>query len=110
MNRVLQLFAQVLHGLRAELAGDALQGVGQALGPRMIAGIQKGLQQGGLPHTFIEQRADSDPAKAKAAFAALRAARCELVFAMGTQAAVWVDMKQKSAAVIDSLNSSEPSS
>jgi putative ABC transport system substrate-binding protein len=53
-----------------------------------FAGIQKGLQQGGLVHTLAEQRADSDPQKAKAAFAALRAARCDLVFAMGTQAAL----------------------
>lgn len=53
-----------------------------------FAGIQKGLQQAGLAHTFVEQRAESDAQKAKAAFAALRAARCDLVFAMGTQAAL----------------------
>lgn len=52
------------------------------------AGIQQGLRQAGLPHTFLEHRADSDPQKAKAAFAALQQARCDLVFAMGTQSAL----------------------
>lgn len=51
-------------------------------------GIQLGLRQSGLPHTFVEQRADSDPKRAAAAFAALRQARCDLVFAMGTQSAL----------------------
>ena len=53
-----------------------------------FAGIQKGLQQSGLPHTFVEHRADSDPKKAAAALTALRSERCDLVFAMGTQAAL----------------------
>lgn len=53
-----------------------------------FAGIRTGLQQSGLRHTFVEVRADSDPAKAKLAFAQLRQARCDLVFAMGTQAAL----------------------
>ncbi len=53
-----------------------------------FAGIQKGLQQSGLPHTFVEYRADSDAKKAAAALEALRTAHCDLVFAMGTQAAL----------------------
>jgi putative tryptophan/tyrosine transport system substrate-binding protein len=53
-----------------------------------FAGIQKGLRQSGMPHSFVEVRADSDPAKAKLAFAQLRDAHCDLVFAMGTQAAL----------------------
>jgi len=65
-----------------------------------FAGIQKGLQQGGLRHTFVEQRADSDPQKAKAAFAALRAARCDLVFAMGTQAALLAKDELKDVPVV----------
>ena len=52
------------------------------------AGIQQGLREGGQAATFVEQRAAADPTKAKACFEALRAARCDLVFAMGTQAAL----------------------
>jgi putative ABC transport system substrate-binding protein len=48
-------------------------------------GIQQGLRQSGLPHRFVEHRANADPARAAAAFTALRQARCDLVFAMGTQ-------------------------
>jgi len=63
-------------------------------------GIAKGLQQAGLPHTFVEQRADSDPGKAKAGFAALRAAKCDLVFAMGTQAALLARDELKDVPVV----------
>jgi putative ABC transport system substrate-binding protein len=53
-----------------------------------LAGIKTGLSRAGVVATFVEHRADSDPARAEAAFAALRAARCDLVFALGTQAAL----------------------
>lgn len=53
-----------------------------------LAGIRAELDQSRLPCVFIERRADSDAEKAKAGLRALQDARCELVFALGTQAAL----------------------
>lgn len=53
-----------------------------------FAGLQQGLQQAGLAVTFVEHHAGGDEAKATAALAALREARPDLVFAMGTQSAL----------------------
>lgn len=52
------------------------------------AGIRLGLEQAGLACDFVEQRAGSDPDRAAAALRTLREAHCDLVFAMGTQAAL----------------------
>lgn len=65
-----------------------------------FAGIREGLRQARLPCTFVEQRADSDPGKAKAALAALRTANCDLVFAMGTQAALLARDELKGVPVV----------
>jgi putative ABC transport system substrate-binding protein len=51
-----------------------------------FAGIQHGLRTAGAAVEFVQHHADSDPARATAAFTALRAARCDVVFALGTQA------------------------
>lgn len=53
-----------------------------------LVGIRAGLQLAGLDAEFVEHHADSDRERAAAAFAALQKARCELVFALGTQAAL----------------------
>lgn len=51
-------------------------------------GVRDGLAAAGVAADFVVERAGSDPERAAASFAALRAARCELVFALGTQAAL----------------------
>lgn len=51
-------------------------------------GLRAGLAQAGVACEFVEHRADSSPDKAKAAFAALREAHCDLVVVLGTQAAL----------------------
>lgn len=71
-----------------------------------LEGIREAMQQSGVPHTFVEQRADSDAERAKTALQALRTARCDLVFALGTQAALLakdtiVDVSVVFAAVSD---------
>lgn len=53
-----------------------------------LAGIRAGLDEARLRCTFVEHRADSDPEQAKVALRALLDARCDLVFALGTQAAL----------------------
>ena len=75
-----------------------------------LSGIRAAMQQSRLPHTFVEHRADSDPEKAKAALQALRVARCDVVFALGTQAALLakdaiVDVPVVFAAVSDPVAS-----
>src|SRR5262245_18311674 len=52
------------------------------------AGIQDGLRLSRLPCEFVERRADADVQRGAAALAELRAERCALVFALGTQAAL----------------------
>ena len=51
-----------------------------------LSGIKKGLQESGMPHELLDRRADSDRQKAATALQELRAANCDLVFALGTQA------------------------
>ena len=75
-----------------------------------LAGIRAALQQAGLPHVFVDHRAGSDPDRAKAALQALQAAHCDLVFALGTQAALLakdaiVDVPVVFAAVSDPVAS-----
>jgi putative ABC transport system substrate-binding protein len=53
-----------------------------------FAGIRSGLVAAGLPHTFVERQAGGDRTRADTALAELRRLRCDLVFAMGTQAAL----------------------
>lgn len=53
-----------------------------------FAGIRQGLTAAGVAHELIERRADSDRERARRALAELRESGCELVFAMGTQAAL----------------------
>lgn len=75
-----------------------------------LEGIRTGLAQSGLPCTFVERHADSDSTKAERALAELREARCDLVFALGTQAALLakdkiVDVPVLFAAVSDAVAS-----
>jgi putative ABC transport system substrate-binding protein len=53
-----------------------------------FAGIRDGLESKGIRFEILERRADSDPAKADKALAELHAARCDLILAMGTRAAL----------------------
>jgi putative ABC transport system substrate-binding protein len=53
-----------------------------------LVGIRAGLERAQVDAEFVEHHAQSDPAAATAAFTALRQARCELVFVLGTQAAL----------------------
>lgn len=75
-----------------------------------LDGIRLGLAQSGVRHTFLEHRADSDPTKADAALRSLRDAKCDLIFALGTQAALLakdaiVDVPVVFAAVSDPVAS-----
>jgi putative ABC transport system substrate-binding protein len=51
-------------------------------------GIQQGMRDAQLAPQWLLRRADADQAKATAMIADLRAQHCDLVFAMGTQAAL----------------------
>lgn len=51
-------------------------------------GIRAGLAVSKVPHTLTVCRANADPARQEQAFAELRTADCELIFAMGTEAAL----------------------
>lgn len=53
-----------------------------------LVGIRAGLQRAGIDATWIERHADSDRDRAETQLAELRAAECDLVFALGTQAAL----------------------
>jgi putative ABC transport system substrate-binding protein len=53
-----------------------------------FAGIRAGLQRARFVATLLEHHADSDRARASAALAELRRQHCELVFVLGTQAAL----------------------
>ncbi|MCA8973186.1 MAG: ABC transporter substrate-binding protein [Planctomycetes bacterium] len=53
-----------------------------------FAGIKAGLERAHIGGEFLERHAGSDPARATAALRTLRAAGCDLVFAMGTQSAL----------------------
>jgi len=75
-----------------------------------LAGIRAAMEQSGLPHAFVEHHADSDPERARTALRELRAARCDIVFALGTQAALLakdaiVDVPVVFAAVSDPVAS-----
>lgn len=53
-----------------------------------FAGLREGLAQAGVACEFVERRADSSTEKAHAAFVELRAAHCDLIVVLGTQAAL----------------------
>lgn len=53
-----------------------------------LEGVRRGLRAAGLPHVLEVLHADSDEAKGRAALDALAARPCDLLFAMGTQAAL----------------------
>lgn len=75
-----------------------------------LDGIRQGLADSGVRHAFVEHRAGSDPAKADTALRSLRDSKCELIFALGTQAALLakdaiVDVPVVFAAVSDPVAS-----
>lgn len=63
-------------------------------------GIRAGLTAAGLPAEFVERRADSDAARAVTCLSELRDARCELVFAMGTQSALLAKERLRDVPVV----------
>ncbi|MBL9079183.1 MAG: ABC transporter substrate-binding protein [Planctomycetes bacterium] len=65
-----------------------------------LAGIRAGLQQAGVAVAFVEQHAAADAARATAALTALREARCDLVFALGTQAALLAKEHLRSVPIV----------
>lgn len=55
-----------------------------------MRGIRDGMRQSGLELTWLERHAAADEARARALLAEIAAARCDLVFALGTQSALLV--------------------
>ncbi len=75
-----------------------------------LAGIRTAIERSGLPHTFVERRAGSDRDRATVALRELQEARCDLVFALGTQGALlakdtFLDVPIVFAAVSDAVAS-----
>lgn len=65
-----------------------------------LVGIRSGLQRAHVEAEFREHHAGSDPAAATTAFAALRQARCDLVFVLGTQAALLANDELRDVPVV----------
>lgn len=63
-------------------------------------GVRQGLLAAGFGCDFVERRGEADPARAAAALGELRTERCDLVLALGTEAALLADRELRDVPVV----------